>query len=51
MEVFEKAKKNFLNDEIHLSTFACKSSEAIRLREDDEDIRPPFFRDIDRIIH
>ena len=51
MEVFEKAKKNFLNDEIHISKYACRSVDAIRLKEDDEDIRPPFFRDIDRIIH
>ena len=51
MEVFEKAKQNFLNDEIHISKYACRSVDAIRLKEDDEDIRPPFFRDIDRIIH
>ncbi len=51
MEVFEKAKQNFLLKENHLSKYACKSSDAIRLREDDEDIRPPYFHDIDRIIH
>lgn len=51
MEVFEKAKQNFLLKENHLSKYACKSSDAIRLRDDDEDIRPPYFHDIDRIIH
>ena len=51
MNVMEKAKKNFLDKELHLSKYACKSSDAIRLRDDDEDIRPPYFHDIDRIIH
>ena len=38
--------------EKELSEYACKSENVILLREDgDEDIRPPFFRDIDRIIH
>lgn len=51
MTSLEKAKKNFLEIENHLSSFACKSSEAIRLKEEKDDIRTPFFRDIDRIIH
>ena len=51
MTNLEKAKKNFLEIENHLSSFACKSSEAIRLKEEKDDIRTPFFRDIDRIIH
>ena len=54
MNILEKAKKNFLLKEEHLSKYATKSSDAIRLREsddEDEDIRPPFFRDIDRIIY
>ena len=50
-EVFEKAKDNFLNKEKYLSKYATKSSDAIRLKKDDEDIRPAFFHDIDRIIH
>lgn len=47
------AKENFLKKEIFLSEYATKSSEAVRLKEEDEtnDIRTPFFRDIDRIIH
>ena len=50
-EMFEKAKDNFLNKEKYLSKYATKSSDAIRLKKDDEDIRPAFFHDIDRIIH
>ena len=51
MNNFEKAKENFLRKEKALSKYATKSSDAIRLKEDKEDIRPPFFHDIDRIIH
>ena len=47
------AKDNFLLKEKDLSEYACKSSAAIRFvdEDDSEDIRPPFFHDIDRIIH
>ncbi|MBQ6992271.1 MAG: HD domain-containing protein [Clostridia bacterium] len=34
-----------------LSPYACKSKDAILLREETEDIRPTFYRDIDKIIH
>lgn len=51
MENFDKAKENFLSKEKNLSKFATKSSDAIRFKEEHEDIRPPFFHDIDRIIH
>lgn len=48
----QKAKENMVAKESILSKYACKSEDAILLKEDgDEDIRPPFFRDIDRIIH
>lgn len=48
----QKAKENMIAKESILSKYACKSENAILLKEDnDEDIRPPFFRDIDRIIH
>ena len=50
-KVLEIAKENFLNKEKYLSEYACKSSDYIRLNEDEEDIRPPYFHDIDRIIH
>ena len=45
------AMKNFLNKEINLSEYATKSSDFLRLKDEEEDIRPPFFHDIDRIIH
>ena len=50
-EILEKAKDNMLLKERGLSEFACKSEDAILLNTDKEDIRPVFFRDIDRIIH
>ena len=51
-EYLQKAKENMIAKESILSKYACKSKDAILLKEDnDEDIRPPFFRDIDRIIH
>ena len=48
---FNLIKENFLNKEKNLSKYATKSSDAIRFKEENEDIRPPFFHDIDRIIH
>ena len=35
----------------YLSPYACKDEEAIRFKEESEDIRPPFFRDADRILY
>ena len=51
MDNFSKAKNNFLLIEDTLSSYATKSSDAIRIKEIKEDIRPAFFRDIDKIIH
>lgn len=51
MGSFEKAKENFLSKEKDLSPYATKSRDAVRFKEEKEDIRPPFFHDIDRIIH
>lgn len=42
---------NRLLKEEHLSIYACKDIDAIRLKEYKGDIRPNYFRDIDRIIH
>ena len=44
-------KKNFLKIEDTYSKYATKSSEAVRFHSIDDDIRTPFFRDVDRIIH
>ena len=52
MNYINEAKINFLKKEENLSEYATKSSESIRLKDlTDDDIRPSFFRDIDRIIH
>lgn len=52
MDTIEQAKNNFINKEKYLSENATKSCDAIRLKDENEDdIRPPFFRDIDRIIY
>lgn len=46
-EITEIMKHN----ESKLSKYACKSEEGIKLRKEENDIRPIFFRDIDKIIH
>ncbi|MBQ8682032.1 MAG: HD domain-containing protein [Bacilli bacterium] len=51
MKYFNQAKENFLSNEQYFSKYATKNSEAIRLKEIDDDIRTPFFRDVDRIIY
>ena len=50
-KVLEEAKGNFLNNENYLNLSACRNSDAIRLKENNEDIRSEYFHDIDRIIH
>ena len=47
----QTAKENMISKEKLLSKFACKSEKGVWLKEDCQDIRPIFFRDIDRIIH
>lgn len=51
MNYLEIAKKNFLRYETLLSEYACRDTDAIRFEEDEEDLRPNYFHDIDRIIH
>ena len=50
-ENIKKAKENFFILENNLSEYATKSVDSIKLIQDKEDIRTPFFRDVDRIIH
>ena len=50
-DILEDAKWTMLEKESLLSQYACKSSDAIRLVDDKKDIRPEFFRDVDKIIH
>lgn len=51
MKHFEQVKENFYRIENSFCEYATKSDEVIRVRELDDDIRTPFFRDVDRIIH
>lgn len=51
MESLSVVKRNFLKIENTYSSFATKSSEVVRFHSIDDDIRAPFFRDVDRIIH
>lgn len=51
MKTFDVVKKNFLAIETTFSTYATYSKDAIRFQTMVDDIRTPFFRDIDRIIH
>ena len=50
MNSLEKVKVNLLNEN-NLSEYACRSSDSIRINPDEEDFRPAYFHDIDRIIH
>lgn len=50
-DIFDDVKSIMLQSESLLSENACKAHKCIRLNEDKSDIRPAFFRDIDRIIH
>jgi dGTPase len=43
--------KNMRHHNLYLSEFATHDEEAIRFQEIQEDIRPAFFHDIDRIIY
>ena len=45
-----KIKTN-MNHDNFLSPLACLNKDAIRLHEETEDIRPPYFHDTDRIIY
>lgn len=51
MDYLKEAKENFNLKDNSLCCYATKNSEAERINEDDDDIRSPFFQDIDRIIH
>lgn len=47
----EVIRKRLIKKEENLSKYATKSSSSIRLKEEVDDIRPPFFHDVDRVIH
>lgn len=47
----QKIKDRMLIKNNYLNEYACKDYNAYRLKKDEEDFRPEFFRDIDRIIY
>ena len=47
----ENLKEIMLTNEKLFSEYACKSENGIKLYEENQDIRPVFFRDTDKIIH
>ena len=53
--IFDKVKLELLDREDILSPYACKSKDAILLKEDtnvkENEFRPIFSKDADRIIH
>ena len=49
--MIKNIKEIMLTNEKIFSEYACKSEKGIKLNEEKEDIRPVFFRDIDKIIH
>lgn len=49
--MINEIKEIMKHNERGLSDYACKTEQAIKLSEEKEDIRPMFFRDIDKIIH
>ena len=51
MDYLKKARNNFLKNEKELTKYACFNQDAIRLEVEEDDIRPEYFHDIDRIIH
>ena len=52
-EMLQIIRNNFILKENELSPYATKSNEGIRIHEEnlENDIRPNFYHDIDRIIH
>lgn len=46
-----KIKERMLNNEKHLTEYACFDKDCIRLKENIEDFRSNYARDVDRIIH
>src|SRR5574344_535783 len=48
--ILDTIKRN-MNRDSELANYACKNEDAIRLNLEDEDFRPSFFRDVDRILY
>ncbi|MEE3342787.1 MAG: HD domain-containing protein [Bacilli bacterium] len=51
MDYLKEAHDNFYKIDSIFSKYATKSGEAIRFKQSIDDMRTPFFRDVDRMIH
>jgi len=51
MNNIEKARENYLLIDKTLSKYATKSLDSIRFQKEEYDLRTPFARDADRILH
>ena len=49
--MYIKIKKNMKKNELYLSKYASKNSNAIRLNKQKKDFRTEYFRDIDKILY
>lgn len=49
--MINEIKEIMKHNESQLSEYACRSENGIKLNKEKTDIRPMFFRDIDKIIH
>lgn len=47
----KKIYENMRKHNLYLSKYACTDDKVIRFNDEEEDFRPGFFRDIDRIIY
>ena len=51
MNYIKEARNNFYKIDNIFSEYATRSGEAIRFEKSKDDMRTPFFRDVDRMIH
>ena len=49
--MLKEVQENMERHNKNLSSYACKDEKAIRFQEEKNDIRTPYFRDIDRILY
>ena len=50
-KIFQEIKNTMHKKDKFLSPYASKNEEGLRLNQESQDIRPNYFRDIDRIIY
>jgi len=50
-EIYDLIEKQIEKKQENLSKYACRDKEVVRFKEFENDYRPPFWHDIDRIIY